>query len=219
MLSNCIAGPDFSQSSDRAALEAVYRQNTDQAAQAREAREAASIEKLEIKAAGDIVGIRMSVSLNDASRARVMRQVLTEIQVDYQIDAPNLPGRISSRFVDKPLIEGLDLLLAGAGLIAFEDAGMLRIGYAAPDADETGAATSQTAFVTREVDLNHLAASDAVRLLTSLYQSDGDFTSNGFSVESVPELNAIFVVWAAGPCVSGPDHDRSGRPARRAHHH
>ena len=193
MLSNCIAGPDFSQSSDRAALEAAYRQSSDQAARDRELREANTIEKLEITGSGAIDRIRMSVALNGASRARVLSQILAEIQVDYQIDAPNFPGRVSSRFVDKPLIESLNLLLDGTGLMAREDADMLRIGYVESVLDETDDTTPQSAFITREVDLNHLAASDAVRLLTSLYQSEGDFTSNGFSVESVPELNAIFV--------------------------
>ena len=193
MLSSCIVGPDFSQSSDRAALEAAYRQNSEQAARAREAKEASAIEKLEIIGAGDVDRIRVSASLNNASRARVINQILAQIDVNYQIDAPNLTGRLSSRFVDKPLIEGLNLLLTGTGLMATEDSNSVRIGYS--DAVSGGALdpAAQPAFITREIDLHHLAAPDAVRLLTSLYQSEGDFTSNGFTVESLPELNAIFV--------------------------
>ena len=193
MLSSCIAGPDFSQSSDRAALEAAYRQYSEQAAQVREAREANSIEKFEIKGAGDFNEVRVSVTLNDARRARVIRQILAKIDLNYQIDAPYLAGRMSSHFVDKPLIEALNLLLTGTGLTARRDTDIVRIGYAEQDPSETVDPAAAPAFITREFDLNHLAASDAVTLLTSLYQSEGDFTSNGFTVESVAELNAIFV--------------------------
>ena len=193
MLSSCIAGPDFSQSSDRAALEDAYRRSSAQATQARASKEASSIQKIEIEGSRDVERIRISVTLNEADRERVMRQILAEIDVNYQIDAPNLTGRISSRFSDKPLIEGLNLLLNGTGLVATKDADLLRIGYADPDPVGTDDASTQTELITREIDLYHLAAADAVTLLTSLYQSEGDFTSNGFSVDSVPELNAIFV--------------------------
>lgn len=193
MLTSCIAGPDFSQSSDRAALEEAYRKHAAEAARAHEAREATAIEKIEIRGASDVDHIRLSVTLNQASRARVMRQILAIVDVNYQIDAANFTGRISSRFSDKPLIEGLNLLLTETGLAATTDGDILRIGYAEPELEDADASTTQTAFITREIDLSHLAASDAVRLLTSLYQNESDFTSNGFSVDSVPELNAIFV--------------------------
>ena len=192
-LTSCIAGPDFSPDSDRSALEEAFRAQSVSATYAQEKREAAAIRVLRLSSAPDQPGPLLTVSLHNAQRARVLDQVFAVAEIDYKLDVNHVSGRVTARFTDKPLVEGLNIILAESGLHAREDDGLILISARSQSEASDRDLSESADFVSREIPLTHLLAEDATRLLSSLYEADFDEKSTGFSVQSIAELNAVFV--------------------------
>ncbi|MEL6728773.1 MAG: secretin N-terminal domain-containing protein [Pseudomonadota bacterium] len=193
ILTSCVATPDFSPSSDQAELEEAFRAQSVSAANARQKRESTAIEELRLTSAPDQPGLLLTVSLKDASRARVIERVFAAADIEHQIDVGHLAGRITSRFRDKPLIDGLNTLLAETGFVARVEGGIIHIKALDLVAIQDETHGSSDGFVSQELPLTYLLAEDAAKLLSSLYQNDFDQFEKGFSVETIAELNAVFV--------------------------
>lgn len=193
LLSGCIAGPDFSTKSDRAALEEAYRAQSVAAQKTRALREDATIEELVVSSAPDGKGLLLTAALSNASRAEVLRQVFSHSEVVYQSNRTNIGGRVSARFFDQPLVDGLNILLSGTGLVAEDKAGMVHISNLILSGNVDLVVESDPGFISREIYLEHLMAEDATQLLNALLQKDIDESSFSFAAESIAELNAVFV--------------------------
>lgn len=193
LLSGCIASPDVADGEDHQAFVDAYRAQTLQAEDLRQAREAASIKALRVgqTASGD--GLTLSVDLSEAELSRVMALILGQQVVHYRASDAVFRGRVSARFSDLPLAEGLNILLAQSGYQATLEQGILRFETRAALTPRPGdPLSSSSAFVSREVGLQHLAAADVVQLLADLFSNEVEDTPS-LTVGSVPELNAVYV--------------------------
>lgn len=193
LLSGCIASPDFADGEDHQAFIDAYRAQSLEAADLRQAQEAASIKELRVGQAASGDGLTLSVDLDQADLSRVMALILGQQVVQYRASDLVFRGRVSARFSDLPLAEGLNILLAQSGYQAILENGILRFEAGAaltPRPDDL--ARSSSGMISREVGLQHLAAADVVQLISDLF-ADEDDEGPLLTIGSVPELNAVYV--------------------------
>lgn len=193
LLTGCIADPDFSAKSDRAALEEAYRAQSVAAQRTRAIREDAAIESLLVSSAPDGTGLLLTAALDNASRSKVLEKIFDHPDVSYLSPGIAIPGRVSARFYGQPLITSLNTLLSGTGMLARDEDGIIKIESAAFSslANETGEDSSS--LISQEVRLEHLVADDAVQLLTTLFENDTEESDGAFAAEKIEELNALFI--------------------------
>lgn len=194
-LGACIADPDFVTGEDKKDLLQAYRAQSQQALERRAHEEAKAIRELRLSAPDESRLPRLSVDLVQADLNRVMARILSDPNVAYRNVDVRFHGRISARFRDRPLVEGLNLILAGTGILARADDQVLSFGYD-DAATDGGEADGSSLTISREIALRHLSSSDVVTLLENLYPRDyGD--EENLSVGNVPELNSVFLSGSA----------------------
>ena len=192
----CVADPEFASGAEMAALLDAYQSQSSAAIEAQAAREQAALKLVRVERAETARQPFLSVELEQADFSRVLAMILDSPLVEYRAQGLRFSHRVSARFEQRPLAEGLNILLEGSGLYATWDAGLLNFhhgrgpqtraaaGLNGPEPDGTK--------ISREIALNHLASGDVVDLIANLFASDEDETG-GLSVGSVPELNTVFV--------------------------
>lgn len=125
-----------------------------------------------------------------------MAQILADPRIEFRTDGTPFHGRVSARFTDKPLVDGLNLILAGTGVSVRFDGQVLS--FAASTALESmnsqpGADGTPSVLVSREIRLKHLASTDVVALLERLYPESDDEDEASLYVGDVSELNSVFL--------------------------
>ncbi|MEC7290335.1 MAG: secretin N-terminal domain-containing protein [Pseudomonadota bacterium] len=194
-LGACIADPDFVTGEDKKDLLQAYRAQSQQALERRAHEEAKAIRVLRLNAPDESRLPQLSVDLVQADLNRVMARILSDPNVAYRNGDIRFHGRVSARFKDRPLVEGLNLILAGTGILAQADDQVLSFGYD-DAATDSGEADGSSLTISREIALRHLSSSDVVTLLENLYPRDyGD--EENLSVGNVPELNSVFLSGSA----------------------
>lgn len=199
-LSGCIARPDIGEGTERAALMEAFRAQSDAARMAREHQQNESIESLMVFEAETASNLMLSATLHEADLSRVLAHILSDPRVKYYAETVRIPGRVTARFKAVPIVEALNILLTQTGFSATLENTIIRIEDAgiASDLDTSGEEGLDT-LISREITLKHLLAADAVTLLSGLYQHNDTLEASEFSVESIPELNALFV---SGPATA-----------------
>jgi type II secretory pathway component GspD/PulD (secretin) len=192
---SCVADPDFVSGAEKAALMEAYQSQSDAVAQTREAREQAALKHLSIDPGESGGQPLLSVDLVQADFNRVMERILASPLVEYGAQPRRFKHRVSARFSDRLLADGLNVLLDGSGLIATWENGLLSV-RSAPFSAATQSRLGDS-LVSRELVLSHLSAPDTVDLITRLFGSDEDEESGGLTVGSLPELNAVYVSGAS----------------------
>lgn len=196
VVSACIADPEFASGAEMAALLGAYQAQSAAAIEAREAGEQAALKLVRIDRSENARQPVLSVDLEQADFSRVLEIILDSPLVEYRAQRLRFSHRVSARFDQRPLAEGLNILLEGSGLYATWDAGLLNFHKGrGPDtgpAAGLNATQGEAGMISREIALNHLASGDVVDLISNLFATDEDETV-GMSVGSVPELNTIFV--------------------------
>ncbi len=195
LLAGCIASPNFAIGDAREAMleELIALNAQEQARQATQDR--AAIRRLVLRDGASLEAMQLSVDLEQANLAAVMAEILRAEAVEYLAPSISFSGRVSARFENRPLVEAVNLLLAGTGIVARAENQVLRLSYgdavsvsAASDPDEDDPSIS------REITLKHLAASDVESMLDDLFESDDDEDEGRqLTVSGVAELNAIYV--------------------------
>lgn len=190
-LASCIAAPDFVSGDDKAALLDAYRAQSAQVAAEKAEAEAATIKTLHLRPAPTGALPLLTVDLERAELSRVVARILADPGVAYRTDEAVFHGRVSARFRDKPLIDGLNLILAGSGIYARDQGGVVTFGDRSPlqNAGDDVANISTN----REISLRHLAASDVVALLERLFPEPDDEDTASLSYGQVEELNSVFL--------------------------
>lgn len=194
LLSACIADPDFALQNERAAmLEDLIRANeAEQKLQTDRAR--AAIKTLVLRDGPSLESLRLSVDLDQADLAAVMDEILSSNAFDYLSPSIAFRGRESARFVDRPLPQAINLLLADTGIVASVENNLLYFDYggeiAAQDDSED---TSSSELVSREIILEHLQASDVETMLDDLFETDDDDDEASLTVSGLSELNALYI--------------------------
>jgi hypothetical protein len=95
----------------------AYRQGETQARERHRQSAEQSIRRLEVRKTSD--GHQVSVDLNRALLAQVIRQILDQSQVPYLAQGElNLQGEVTARFENVPLVRAVNFLLRGQGLSA-----------------------------------------------------------------------------------------------------
>ena len=189
----CVADPDFVHNSDGKAILDAYRVQEAQTADLFERRRAHEIQRLEVthrKAADELV---LSATLNNARLDMVLAQILRSPHVHYRANSISIAGRVSARFSDLPLIEGLNVLLSDTGISATGHGQLVELKYGGPNSRALSPEASMTGLESREIRLAHLSSVDVVSLLSDLYPPDEYNDEQTFSASSIPELNAVFV--------------------------
>lgn len=193
----CVAPPDFADGPELAALMEAYKTADIDRQSAREQRERDAIRLLRVEQSGDASQLRLSVDLENADLDRVLRQILHDPRVAYRSEPVRLRMRVSARFQDLPLADGLNLLLADSDLAVQSKQDILTfVGkfdgrLPVPNAGaEQGGAPAGT--ISQEIVLEHLQAAEMAILLSDLYSFDSDEVTS-VTVGSIPELNAIYL--------------------------
>ena len=121
--------------------------------------------------------------------------------VSYASENITIPGRVSARFSDASLIEGLNILLQGSTYEAIEENGLIRfrstLSKAKGNMDEESNQPGQSSN-NQEVRLEHLAATDVVSLLSELFPQDEYSSDEILTYSAVAERNAVYL---SGPAV------------------
>lgn len=197
LLSGCIADPDFENGAAQPALLEAYQAQMRAGEEEREQREATAIRLLDVSVDETSRDLVLSVDLLNADLARTLSQVLESPFVQYSAELGSIKGRVSARFNKRPLIEGLNILLADTGLVASNSDGVVTIQYDLfghnSDYEANMLEDENQPIVSSEVVLKHLAAVDVVRLLSELYPPNDAFDEPVFTFSELSELNAVYV--------------------------
>ncbi|MEL7042058.1 MAG: secretin N-terminal domain-containing protein [Pseudomonadota bacterium] len=187
-LAGCIADATSVNEEARSALLEAY-QSSSAIAQYEEARRAAAV-RVTANPIGN--GLLLSADLTHANLDAVMREILEDQRIQYQMDHAQFPGRVSARFRDKPLLDGLNALLAGTTLRAAQSGSVVT--FSNLPVSEFVSRAENAKSIREEIVLNHLAAADAEQLLLNLFSSDSEEEEDvGLSVGSLSELNAVYL--------------------------
>ncbi len=181
---------------DHRELIAAFKAETEAVQKRREARVKAAILKLEVTQVVTNAGMTFLVTadLDAASVAVVVKRLLDETGVAFNLMDVNLGGSATVRFEQLELSEALNQILSVQGVAATWRSGILIFGYAPTEPNNAVGNTSGSSAdvveddVHYEVVLNNLSAEDALDLLESVY-SDRDELSYG----SVPNVNTIYL--------------------------
>ncbi|MEM6555073.1 MAG: secretin N-terminal domain-containing protein [Pseudomonadota bacterium] len=198
MCAACVADPDFALDEARTVmLDDLLQANAiDQ--QAREERERAAIKALILRHGPTLDSMRLTVDLDQADLAVVMDEILQSDAFDYLSPSVAFNGRVSARFVDRPLPQAVNLLLAGTGVMARVDNGLLSFSYGGEiSADSNAENETAETQVSREIVLKHLEATDVRTMIGELFDDDDDDDAEQLTVSSVAELNAVFLTGPA----------------------
>lgn len=197
LLSGCIADPDFENGATQPALLEAYQAQMSIAHDEREQRETTAIKLLEVSIDEASDNLVLSADLSNADLGRTFSKIVMSPLVQYSAELAAIKGRVSARFYKRPLIEGLNILLADTGLLATDANGVVTIQYGvlAPRPEDSASPLEGGApiIVSKEVVLKHLAAADVVRLLSELYPPNADFDEQPFTYSEISELNAVYV--------------------------
>ena len=148
----------------------AYRLKNERLQRADEVR---GVELLEVDTTGAARGV--SVRARDAPLRAVVERLLEASGQAYVYDAVRPAGAVTARFANRPLLEALNLLLAGHGYEAVRQQGVLVIRDRAALASADTAATGEDAAPAHaEVPLTHLGAEEADTMLLRLYPSPED---------------------------------------------
>lgn len=202
LLASCIADPNLHGHSDQDDLINAYRAQAERyAAQQTQAVED-SIRLLEVSADPEMGDARLSVDLAQADLRTVLTKILDSPRLQYTSEAVSLTGTVSARFKDKPIIDGMNVILANSGVYVKAINGVLtfKAGLANSDSDSSNDATfeSVTGFTSREVPIKHLASADVVTLIGELFPFAEFSDDDGLTASSIGETNSVYLV---GPVV------------------
>lgn len=191
---SCVADPDFASGAEMATLLEAYQAQTAGAEEAREAREQAALKLIRIDPGEAGEPPMLSVDLDQADLNRVLAAIMQSPLVDYRTQPRYFSQRVSARFSNRPLIEGLNLLLKEANAsVSWEDGllslQMKQLGVLL-DANE---GNDESSVISREYVLKHVAAIDMVDLIDSLFDTSDFSDEGGVTIGSLPELNTIFL--------------------------
>ena len=199
LLVGCVAVPEFASGSERTALIEAFRTQSERATVQQDARERVMIQRLLITET-EGVGLTLSIGLENADLGQVISRILVDPRIQFRAESLSFRKRISARFENKPLIDGLNTLLQGTGVTARVEEGIVlfqKIDMSATAQALSSALVEPDRIVSDEVTLKHLAADDVLKLLSDLYAVEEDGDGPPFTVSSVPELNAVYVSGAA----------------------
>lgn len=199
LLSGCIARPDIGDGGESAALIDAFRAQSNTAREERETQKYERIESLLISEAVTGSDLTLSATLKEAELARVLALIFSDPRVRYHAETVQIPGRVTARFVAVPIVDALNILLTNTGYIAALENGIIRIEDAGIVSKLDTSGEALETLISREIPLKHLLAADAVSLLSGLYRQNDTLEASEFSVESIPELNAVFV---SGPATT-----------------
>eukprot|EP00903_Cladosiphon_okamuranus_P003333 g3331.t1 len=196
VLSGCVADPEFAMGPSRAQmLDDLVRLNA--AERARDAeRDHAAITRLALQDGATLEAMRLSVDLHQADLSVVMNEILQIRTIDYLSPSMPFSGRVSARFEGRPLLQGINMLLADTGMAARIENEVLSFSYGG-DITTTSDATENGGVVSREIVLKHLEASELETMLDDLFETDEDDDDAYLTVSSVAELNALYVTGTA----------------------
>lgn len=193
---------------DLAALLDAYRK---QEAQIRERQRQAveqGIRRLEIRKTPD--GHLVTVDLDRASLAPVIRQILDQSQVPFLVlDDASLGGEVTARFENFALVQAVNFLLRGQGLSATLEQGLLIIreggaerpaGEVSPttsrsSGEQSGQETASRPTETRTVPLKYMEGAVALKFLQDLFA--GGESSERISVSYQPYTNTLSLMGPA----------------------
>lgn len=196
LLSSCIADPNLDGSSEQLALLEAYRAQTEQLAARQAQQMQQSIRKIKIATHAENSGTLLSVDLVEADVRQVLAQVLDHSLIEFASEPVLIGGTVSARFTDKPIVEGLNVLLASTGVYVEDANGLLKFQSGKATADSDADTSTSTAFVSREVPIQHLTATDIVTLIAELFPYAEFSDEPGLSASSIDETNSVYL---AGP--------------------
>ncbi|MEM9178962.1 MAG: secretin N-terminal domain-containing protein [Pseudomonadota bacterium] len=198
LCSACVANPDFALDEARSAMldDLLQANAADQKKDVE--RERAAIKALILRHGPTLDSMRLTVNLDQADLAMVMDEILQSDAFDYLSPSVAFNGRVSARFVDRPLPQAINLLLAETGIVARIDKGLLSFSYGGEIAAGTDADNqSEQAYTSREIALKHLEAVDVRTMIGELFDDDDDSDAEQLTVSSVTELNTVFLTGPA----------------------
>ncbi len=193
-LSSCIADPNVQGHGEQAALLEAYRTQTEQLEAQRALEAAQSIRALQIWSDED--ALRLSVDLVDANLRDVLARILDHPSIEFASPSVMISGTVSARFKDMPIRDGVNVLLASIGVYAENIDGVLTFKSGTPPISETLDSADEAEFISREVAIRHLIASDVVTLISELFPYAEFSDEEGLSASHVEETNSVFL---AGP--------------------
>ena len=197
-LAGCIADPNLHGHSDQDDLINAYRAQTERYAAERAQADQRSIRLVEVRADPETGSVQLSVDLVQADLRTVLAKILDSPLVQYSSEAVSLTGTISARFEDKPIIEGMNVILANSGVYAEKVNGVLTF-KAGRRSENPHAPTDATEdpvlnFTSREVPIKHLASSDIVTLISELFPFAEFSDDDGLTASSIEETNSVYLV-------------------------
>lgn len=195
LVSSCIASPDFVSGAETEALLEAFQAQSEAVQQAREAREQAGLKRVEVEPGRDGDPPRLSVDLDQADLRRVVERILSSPVIEYRAEQLHLNKRVSARFSNRSLVDGLNVLLDGSGFFVTWDKGLLSFwpGQLPASRGRVGGRSDDNATMSREIILKHLAAPDVVELIAGLFSNDDDDEAAGFTIGGLTELNAVYL--------------------------
>lgn len=197
ILTSCVADPDFVTGDETASLLEAYTAQSSAIVESREAQEQAALRRVSVRAGQPGQQPVLSVDLEQADFNRVINQILESPLVEYRAQRLQFSHRISAKFTDRLLADGVNLLLEGTGLSASWDGGLLRFHDApvapVPSVRRSDGGDRADSIVSQEIALNYLAASDIVDLISTLFDSDYYDEQDALAISGVAELNSVFV--------------------------
>ncbi|MCR9224867.1 MAG: hypothetical protein NXH70_12415 [Hyphomonas sp.] len=193
----CVADPDFVTGGETQALLEAFEAQSLAIEEAKIEAERRTIRFLRV-APDPISGSPLlSVDLDQADLDTVLTQILLSPLVEFSGQRSKQGTRVSARFIDRPIIEAINTLLESTDLYVEWRTGMLRFQTGRPVQDQsrldTGSSLEWGSTVSQEIVLQNLAALDVVEMISSLFPPDDDYEADGFTVGSLPELNAVYL--------------------------
>ncbi|MEL6860242.1 MAG: secretin N-terminal domain-containing protein [Pseudomonadota bacterium] len=191
-LASCIANPNIIEGEEAEALLEAYRTQTELARQTQAQVAETSIRRLDVQQT-ERGGLFLSIDVVNADLSQVMSQILTDNRIAYRLGGMGFSGNISLRFDDKPLLDGLNLLLETRGIMAYETNGIIEFRIARTADLTTLAGEASQEIITREVELKHVTAADIETLITGLFPATDVLQSEPVAVGSMAERNVVYV--------------------------
>lgn len=195
-LANCIADPNLQGRSDQVALLEAYRAQSERnAAQQAHAIEQ-SIRRIDVFKSAETGETHLSVDLVEARLRDVLAIILDSPLIQYASEAVPLSGSVSARFLDKPLIDGMNAILKSTGIYVEDINGVMTFQAGADGNTVNLLQVQPDEFVSREVLINHLASEDVVTLIDELFPVADYSDEDGLTTSNVQETNSVYL---AGP--------------------
>lgn len=197
LLTSCIAAPNIVEGDHTRALLDAYRQQTEQSRADRDSREAQAIRRLQVTESPNGSELLLTVDLADADLNRVIHSILEDPRVQFQSESVQFSGRVSARFHNQSLLEGLSTLIEGQGSYVENRDGVyvFKRGYAPTSSlilDDNSTSEGEL-LVSQEVKLKHISAEDVALLIEDLFPENDLFENAPVSVGVIAELNAIYI--------------------------